>query len=104
MNEFEEQSITTLRTLFGKVHILQQITIQDMLKPETYQLYAECLQEAYDALVQVEDALTTIGMKLEYNHWRLGGAVDELKPFMDQSRSKAAMDLEFFENEMNEID
>ena len=54
MNEFVEQTVTALRTLFGKVHILQQITIQDILKPETYQLYEECLQEAYDALVQVE--------------------------------------------------
>jgi hypothetical protein len=87
MSEFEEQTIHALRNLFDQVNTLRQINIRDILKPETYRLSEESLQQAYDALTTVEDALTSLGMKLEYEHWRLGGAVEELKPLMIQTRS-----------------
>ena len=87
MSEFEEQTVHALRNLFHQVNALRQINIRDILKPETYRLYEESLQQAYDALTTVEDALTSLGMKLEYEHWRLGGAVEELKPLMIQTRS-----------------
>ena len=82
MSTFEEETITTLQTLFAKVATLQQISIRDILLPDTYRLYARTIQEAYDALTKVENALTSLGMKLEYRHYRLGGALDELAPLM----------------------
>jgi hypothetical protein len=87
MSEFEEQTVIALKTLFDKVDILRHISIRDILIPETYRLYEENIQEAYDALTTVEDALTSLGMKLEYEHWRLGGAVEELTPLMIQTRA-----------------
>ena len=59
--------------------------------------YEQTLQEAYDALTTVEDALTSIGMKLEYEHFRIGGAVDELKPLMILPQSKTDNVMEEFE-------
>lgn len=47
MNDFEEETVTTLRNLFDKVNTHRQITIREMLTPETYQLYEEDLQAAY---------------------------------------------------------
>jgi hypothetical protein len=82
MRTFEEETITTLQTLFAKVAMLQQINIRDILKPDTYRLYERTIQEAYDALTKVENAITSLGMKLEYQHYRLGGALDELTLLM----------------------
>ena len=82
MSTFEEETVTTLHALFAKVATLQQINIRDILIPDTYHLYEQTLQEAYDALTKVEHALTSLGMKLEYQHYRLGGALDELTPLM----------------------
>src|SRR5438874_13237365 len=96
MNDFEEQTATALKNLFEKVDTLRHINLRELLQPETYQLYEESLQQAYDALTTVEDALTTLGMKLEYEHYRLGGAVDELKPLLIQPRSPADTFMEEF--------
>jgi hypothetical protein len=79
MNTLEEETVAALHTLFSKVATLRQIDIRDILKPDIYRLYERPLQEAYDALTKVEDALTKLGMKLEYQHYRLGGALDELR-------------------------
>ena len=81
MSTFEEETIAMFEQLFLAVSELSQITIRDILKPEVYFHYEKTLQEAYDALTKVEDALTALGMKLEYQHYRLGCAVDELKVF-----------------------
>jgi hypothetical protein len=89
MNLFEEETIATLEQLFINVSELSQISIRDILKPDVYFHYEKTLQEAYDALTKVEDALIALGMKLEYQHYRLGGALDELKPLMIQPPSKA---------------
>ena len=86
---FEEETIAALQTLFAKVETLQQIAIHEILKPAVYHTYERTLQEAYDALTTVDDALTKLGMKLEYQHYRLGGALDELKPLLIQPRTKA---------------
>jgi len=85
---------TEIRTLFQKVNTLRDINIRDIIQPEIYFHYEQTLQAAYDALTQVEDALTTLGMKLEYQHWRLGGAVEELQPLMIQTRSGADLIIE----------
>jgi hypothetical protein len=98
VNDFEEQTFTALRNLFDKVDILRQIDIRELLQPEVYYHYEDTLQAAYDALTTVEDALTSLGMKLEYEHWRLGGAVEELKPLMIQTRSPSDLIMEAFEN------
>jgi len=97
MSEFEEQTVNALKILFDKVNVLRQINIRDMLKPEIYQLYEESIQAAYDALTTVEDALTSLGMKLEYEHFRLGGAVEELRPLMIQTRALSDTIMEEFE-------
>ena len=102
MSDFEEQTIIALRTLFDKVHTLRRINIRDILIPETYRLYEESMQAAYDALTTVEDALTALGMKLEYEHWRLGGAVEELKPLMIHTRSSSDTIMEAFEQRFSE--
>ncbi|MGZ3644270.1 MAG: hypothetical protein ACXVCM_10495 [Ktedonobacteraceae bacterium] len=89
MKKSEDETVTALHNLFTKIETLQQISIRDILKPDVFSHYEQTLQEAYDALTTVEDALTSIGMKLEYEHFRLGGALDELRPLLIQSRSKS---------------
>ena len=75
-----------------------------MLTPETYQLYEESLQAAYDALTTVEDALASVGMKLGYEHWRLGGAVEALKPLMVRLPSTSGKVREPVEEKMHDTD
>jgi hypothetical protein len=96
MSTFDEETIATLEQLFVHVSELSQISIRDILKPDIYFHYEKTLQEAYDALTKVEDALTALGMKLEYQHYRIGGALDELKPLMIQPQSKADQVMEEF--------
>jgi spore cortex formation protein SpoVR/YcgB (stage V sporulation) len=87
MNKFEEETVTALTTLLETVEALQKINFRDMLKPEMYVQYEQTLQGAYDALTQVEQAINGLGMKLEYQHWRLGEAVEELKPLLTQTHA-----------------
>ncbi len=100
MKRFEEETVTALHNLFARVETLRQINIRDILKPDVYFLYDQTLQEAYDALTTVEDALTSLGMKLEYEHFRLGGALDELKPLMVDTRSSSDKIMEAFEQRL----
>jgi hypothetical protein len=100
MSEFEDQTVNALKVLFAKVDILARISIRDLLLPNMYYNYEKTLQEAYDALTNVEDALTSLGMKLEYQHWRLGGAVEELKPLMIQTHSPSDRIMEEFERRL----
>jgi hypothetical protein len=104
MSDFEEQTLTALRDLFEKIETLRQINIRDILQPEVYQDYEDTLQAAYDALTTVEDAFTSLGMKLEYEHFRLGGAVDELMPLMIRSRSKSERVTEAIDERMRHLD
>jgi len=101
MSTFEEETVTSLQSLFAKVDTLARINLRDLLKPDVYYHYEKTLQEAYDALTTVEDALTTLGMKLEYQHSRLGGAVDELKPLMIQPYSPSDKIMEEFERRLS---
>src|SRR6516225_4207302 len=103
MSEFEEQTIHALRNLFEKVNTLRHMNIREILKPESYQLYEDTLQAAYDAMTTVEDALTALGMKLEYEHFRLGGAVDELKPLMIHTQSNSDRAMEILETKMHAL-
>ena len=100
MKRFEEETVTALHNLFARVETLRQINIRDILKPDVYFLYDQTLQEAYDALTTVEDALTSLGMKLEYEHFRLGGALDELKPLLIDTRSPSDKIMEVFEQRL----
>jgi|GEM_PF-1755947 len=104
MSDFEEQTINAFRNLFERVHTLRQINIRDILIPEIYQLYEDTLQAAYDSMTIVEDALTAVGMKLEYEHFRLGGAADELKPLMIRPRSKSDRVWEILDEKMPALD
>ncbi len=89
MTELEEETVTALKTLYETVEILQKINFRDMLKPEIYVHYEKTLQAAYDALTQVDKAVNGLGMKLEYHHWRLGEAVEELKLFLQQTHTRS---------------
>ena len=100
MNSFEEETIATLKQLFTKVEELRQVNIRDLIKPDVYLHYEQTIQEAYDMLTKVEDALTSVGMKLEYQHFRLGGAVDELKPLLINTRSASDKIMEAFEQRL----
>jgi hypothetical protein len=101
MKRFEEETVTALHNLFARVETLRQINIRDILKPDVYFRYEQTLQEAYDALTTVEDALTSLGMKLEYEHFRLGGALDELKPLLIDTRSTSDKIMEAFEQRLS---
>ena len=102
MSDFEEQTANALHILFDKVDTLRHMNIRDMLKPDMYYHYEDTLQAAYDALTTVEDALTSLGMKLEYEHYRLGGAVEELKPLMIQTRASSDAIIDEFERRFSE--
>ncbi len=104
MSDFEEQTINAIRTLFAKVHALQHIDIRDILKPDIYRLYENTLQQAYDSMTTVEDALTALGMKLEYQHFRLGGAADELQPLMIHPHSKSEKVMEILDANLSALD
>ena len=100
MRTFEEETVIALHNLFARVETLRQISIRDILEPDVYYYYEQTLQEAYDALTTVEDALTSIGMKLEYEHFRLGGALDELRPMLIQPQSPTDRVMEEFERRL----
>jgi hypothetical protein len=104
MHDFEEETVIALKTLFDKVKTLQHITIRVILVPATYQLCEVNLQAAYDALTTVEDALASVGMKLEYEHWRLGGAVEELTPLMLHIPSASEKVMELVEEKLQGTD
>jgi hypothetical protein len=104
MSDFEEQTINAFKNLFDKVETLRQMDIREMLEPDRFYLYEDTLQAAYDALTTVEDALTALGMKLEYEHFRLGGAVDELRPLMIQPRSNVDRVMEAMNERMRHLD
>jgi hypothetical protein len=100
MKKSEEETITAIHSLFARIETLRWINIRDILEPDVYFLYEQTLQEAYDALTTVEDALTSLGMKLEYEHFRLGGALDELKPLLIQPHSPSDRIMEEFEQRL----
>jgi hypothetical protein len=100
MKKSEEETVTALHNLFAKVETLRQINIRDILEPDVYCHYEQTLQEAYDALTAVEDALTSLGLKLEYEHFRLGGALDELKPLLIKPHSPSDRIMEAFEQRL----
>ena len=104
MSNFEEHTVTALKNLFEKVEALGHMDIREMLEPDRYYLYEDTLQEAYDALTTAEDALTTLGMKLEYQHFRLGGTVDELRQLMIQPRSNVDRVMEAMNERMRHLD
>ena len=104
MKKSEEETITAIKNLFAKIETLRQITIRDILKPDVYFHYEHTLQDAYDALTTVEDALTALGMKLEYEHFRLGGAADELKPLMIHPRSNVDRVMEAMHERMQHVE
>jgi spore cortex formation protein SpoVR/YcgB (stage V sporulation) len=104
MHDFEEETVIALKILFDKVKTLRHITIREMLVPETYHLYEENLQATFDALTTVEDAIASVGMKLEYEHWRLGGAVEELTPLMLHIPSASEKVMELVEDKLQSTD
>lgn len=100
MSTFEIETIEALTTLFEKVGKLQQMHIRDLLLPEKYKEYRATLDAAYDALVHVEDALDSLGMKLEREHFRIESALEEIKPLLLQTRSQADMTLETMQQDL----
>ena len=70
--------------------------IRDLLEPGRYHHYKETLAAAYDALVTIEDALDSLGTKLENQHWRIDSAFEELSPLLIQPRSRLDAAMEAF--------
>lgn len=87
MNDFADETIAHLTALFATVAELGNMNIRDLLTPGKYEQYQATLDAAYDALVNVEDALDGLGLQLEYQHWRISSAFEELKPLLIQPRS-----------------
>ena len=100
MSTAEEETVAALTLLFAKVAALEQMSIREMLTPGRYDQYKATLDEAYDALVTIEDALDSLGMKLEYQHWRISSAFEELKPLSMQPRSRLDLVYDTFEQEI----
>ena len=100
MRKTDEETIAALTLLLEKVAELGQIQVRDLLIPGRYQEYKATLDAAYDALVKVEDALDSLGMKLEYQHWRISSAFEEIKPLFLQPRSRVDIALETFEQNL----
>ncbi len=104
MNKFEEETIAALTLLIAKIAALEQMSVREMLTPGRYDQYKATLDEAYDALVTMEDALDSLGMKLEYQHWRISSAFEELKPLSMQPRSLVDIALDTFEQDIQRIE
>src|SRR5260370_30518991 len=100
MNQLEEETVAALRLLFAKVTELSQMNIRDILLSGTYDQCRAALDAAYDSLVTVEDALDSLGMKLEYQHWRISSAFEEIKPLFIQPRSLVDTVFETFEQDL----
>jgi hypothetical protein len=77
MNEIEiEAALASLRTLCARVETLRHLEYVDLLLPGQQKHYEQTLEDAYAALAQVETALDKLGQELEFQHQRLGGAVE----------------------------
>lgn len=100
MNQSEEETIVALRLLFAKIAELNAMNIRDLLLPGRYAEYRKALDAAYDSLVTVEDALDSLGMKLENQHWRISSAFEELTPLPIQPRNRTDDALELFEQDL----
>src|SRR5260370_37211242 len=100
MNKFEEETLAALTLLLAKVAALEHMNVREMLTPGSYDQYKATLDEAYDTLVTMEDALDSLGMKLEYQHWRISSAFEELKPLSMQPHSLVDIALEIFEQDI----
>jgi len=104
MRSDEAETLATLQTLFAAIAELRQMIIRDLLDPGNYAHYQKTLAAAYDALVKVEDALDSIGTRLENEHWRIGSAFTELEPLLIKPRTRADAALEFFEQKMKRFE
>jgi spore cortex formation protein SpoVR/YcgB (stage V sporulation) len=100
MSNSEEETVAALRLLFEKVAELSAMNIREMLTPGKYDEFKATLDTAYDSLVQIEDALDSLGMKVEYHHWRISSAFEELKPLAIQPRTRYDTALETFEQDL----
>ena len=103
MSDIEELTFTALQNLFKQVETLQHIEIRDILIPEVYALFLKTLEAAYDALKTVEDAVSSLGMKLEHQHFRLGTAVEVLEPLLILTLSTYDLSMEAVEKLLPEI-
>jgi hypothetical protein len=101
MSNSEEETVAALRLLFEKVAELSAMNIRDMLIPGKYNQFKATLDAAYDSLVTVEDALDSVGLKLEYQHWRISSAFEEIKPLLLQPRSLADTALETMQQDVD---
>jgi hypothetical protein len=78
MAKSEAETLAALQTLYTNLAALQNLKRADMLDSGSRQFYEKTIQEAYDAVMSVEGVLSSLWDALEYEHWRLGGAVEEI--------------------------
>ena len=77
MNEIERATtIASLQKLCARLETLGHLEIADLQLPGQQKYYEQTLEDAYAALAQVETALDELGQELEFQHRRLGGAVE----------------------------
>jgi len=77
MNEIEQETtIASLQMLCARLETLCHLDITDLQLPEQQKHYEQTLEDAYTALAKVETALDKLGQELEYQHQRLGEAVE----------------------------
>lgn len=90
MSASEADTLAALQLLYKKIRHLKDKNIRDLLQPDASTDFRKTLDEAYDALVLVEDTLDGLGMRLEYHHWQIMSALEELTPLLIQPRTQAA--------------
>lgn len=101
MSKFDQETVTAALTLLiEKIAVLENLQVRDLIAPGRYDEYKTTLDAAYGALVTVENALDSLGMKLEYHHWRISSAFEEVKPLLSQTRMLADAALETFEQDI----
>ncbi len=77
MNERErETTIASLPRLSAWLETLRHLEIADLRLPGQQKHDEQTLEDASAALAQVATALDKLGQELEYQHQRLGGAVE----------------------------
>lgn len=77
MKEIEiETTIEVLRTLCARLDTLRHLDAAQIVLLHQQEYYEQTLEDAYAALAQLETKVDELGQQLEYQHQRLGEAVE----------------------------
>jgi hypothetical protein len=77
MKEIEiETTIEVLRTLYARLETLRHMEGDEIVLLNQQKQYEQTLEDAYAALALLETKVDELGQELEYQHQRLGEAVE----------------------------